>query len=116
MRASRAGALTLTKPSRFARPSRSCSVTVLSAAIARLHAEEPGLRVVYLPDLMPELARAVVRSANKLRPQEVPFAILIDETVPEDLSDPECLVMAMGSSIQYRRYDRLAVVAGPHSV
>ena len=88
----------------------------LAAAIARQHLGEDGLRALYLPDQMIDLAREIVRSANARRPQEVPFAILVSDIIREDLSDADCLSVGMGRSIQYRRDNRLAVVCGEHSV
>lgn len=88
----------------------------LAAAIARQHVCEDGLRALYLPDQLPQLAREIVCHANASRPSEIPFSILVSDDLTEDLSDNACPVVGMGRSIQYRRGDRLAVVCGPQSV
>lgn len=88
----------------------------LAAAIARQNSGEDGLRALYLPDQLTDLARGIVRSANTLRPKEVPFSILVSDVLKEDLVDVLCPVVGMGRSIQYRRDDRLAVVCSAHSV
>ncbi|MDU0314402.1 hypothetical protein RKE38_11945 [Phycicoccus sp. M110.8] len=88
----------------------------LAAALARQLVAEDGLRALYLPDQVPELAREIVRHANSMRPSDVPFAILVSDDLTEELSAKDCPIVGMGRSIQYRRDDRLAVVCGAHSI
>lgn len=83
----------------------------VARAIAHVCAEQRGLLVVQLPsDLDKSFADAIVRSANRLRPAEPPFAILISDA--DDLSDRELPRVARTNAIQYRKGDRLACVGG----
>lgn len=91
----------------------------LARALAGLAANEKGLHAIYLPEFLDGLADEVVRAANAIRSLDgggQPFAVMVDETRPSDESDTHCRRVSMGGLIKYRTGDRLAVVAGPHSV
>lgn len=92
---------------------------VFARAIAALAAHEPGLHAIYLPEFVDGLAEDVVRAANTIQSVDgggQPFAVVVDETRPIDESGTACRRVSMGALIKYRTGNRLAVVAGPHSV
>ena len=94
-------------------------LTTLARALASLAVREKGLHAIYLPEFLDGLADEVTRAANGIRGLDrggQPFAVVVDETRPSDESDTQCRRVSMGGLIKYRTGDRLAVVAGPHSV
>jgi len=94
-------------------------MTPLAGALARLVSRDVGLHVMYLPDDLKGLAEEVVRAANEWdenQPDPYPFAIVVDDHRAEDVGDPDCRRVSMGTAISYRRGPRLAVVNGSHTV
>jgi len=85
---------------------------VFAAALAQVLAERDGLSVAYFPDGADDAAAiAMVKEANRRRPEREPFSILIRES-DLDLLDETCLQVSPQTALKYRLDNRLAVVVG----
>lgn len=85
---------------------------VLGRAFGRCLAEVGSLSAAYLPDgVSLPVAEAIVMEANRTRPADIPFAILVSEA-EINVSDPQVPRLQARDLIRYRQGDRLAVVFG----
>lgn len=84
----------------------------LGRTLGRLATRHDGLMALYLPPGTPtRVAATIVAEANRCRPEEVPFAILVSDD-DEDWQGAGIPVVGRAAAIQYRQGDRLAVVPG----
>ncbi|TFB84296.1 hypothetical protein E3O44_15805 [Cryobacterium algoricola] len=84
---------------------------ILGHALALCLTETDGLGAVYLPDgTGEEIAVAIAKAANLIRPTHPPYAIIIAPV--EDTRDLTCIRVTSQTAIAYRNSDRLAIVTG----
>ncbi len=85
----------------------------LGAALGKCLQRVDGLTAAYLPEGVDVVfAEAIVRSANRLRPDSTPYAILVRVAADDDLSDLKCPRVSPSNALRYRKNNRLAVGVG----
>lgn len=87
---------------------------ILGLSIGRALSTSTDLKLLWVPDSsLRDLPSAIVYRANKCRPLEVPFAVLVDGS-PTNISG-DIPTVQENDLIRVRLRDRLAVIAGQRS-
>jgi len=102
----------------FENPDDGVKVTysIFGRAIGSCLSQDNGLRAAYLPDGVPiQIAEAVVTEANKCRPSDVPYAILVaPDSESDSIDNTVSRVWPPQNAIKYRQGNRLVVAIGRH--